>query len=61
MNLMQVHGVYAFTWTEAKVSIDHELAHERSTTKGKKYIFEQNKICLLFATWMLLELKLKLF
>lgn len=35
MNLMQVHGVYAFTWTEAKVSIDHELAHERSTTKGK--------------------------
>lgn len=36
MNLMQVRGVNAFTCTEAKVSIDHELTHERSTTKGKK-------------------------
>lgn len=61
MNLMQVRGVNAFTCTEAKVSIDHELTHERSTTKGKKYIYEQQNMCLLFATWMLLELKLKLF
>lgn len=36
MNLMQMRGVNAFTCTEAKVSIDHELTHERSTTKGKK-------------------------
>lgn len=58
MNLMQVRGVNAFTCTEAKVSIDHELTHERSTTKGKKI---QQNMCLLFTTWMLLELKLKLF
>lgn len=60
MNLMQVRGVNAFTCTEAKVSIDHELTHERSTTKGKKIHLWTAKhvfiICYLNASWIKIKI-----